>query len=488
METKMIISLIIGALGVNHGYTNAQLADSPWPMFHGGPQHGGLSVYDTSHIDGTIKWKLNIKFKVKTDPFIEASPVIAKDGTIYIATHDSNLYAVSPDGKLKWEFDAGNPVYNEQYNVWKGILSTPAVAEDGTIYFTTLANLLFALYQDGTEKWRFSLPVSDEFGWTSPVIGQDGTIYVSSARDYRGRAGLYAINPDGTLKWLFRHDNGGASSPAIAKDGTIYASGFVSVDPKRGKGNGKLYAINPDGTERWEFTFEDWQESHPAIASDGTIYIGSKKGKLYAINPDGTEKWSYQTGGSISASPAISSDGTIYVGSWDAYFYALTPEGELKWKFKTPPGYEALSSGAAIGSEGTIYFTSLNTGELYALNPDGTERWRFKPSLFSRGMAPVTPAIGADGTLYVAGNDRKLYAFGGSNKNLKKTTRETIKMPEAQLKKSEERPIEKKLIQSKSTVGAKDKEKEMGVIDSISEKFIIPIFIFFKSLLKLFGL
>jgi outer membrane protein assembly factor BamB len=413
MKKKALVLTIL-ILMVTSG--SAQLADSPWPMYHGGQQHGGLSPYNTSQVDGTIKWVFHIDSKVKTDPFIEASPVIAEDGTIYVATHDNNVYAITKNGKLKWVFDAGNPKYNEKYNVWKGILSTPAIAKDGTIYFTSLSNFLFALYPNGTEKWRFSIPVSDDFGWASPVIAEDGTIYVSSARSYTPeyRAGLYAINPNGTLKWLFRHDNGGSSSPAIAKDGTIYASGYISIEPKKDIGNGKLYALNPNGTVKWEFTFEEWQESHPTIAKDGTIYIGSKEGKIYAINPDGTKKWDFQTGGGVSAVPAIGPDGTIYIGSWDAYFYALTTEGKLKWKFKTPAGYEALSSGAAIGSDGTIYFTSLNTGELYALNPDGTEKWRFKPGLFSYGMAPVIPAIGIDGTVYASGNDRKLYAFGSS--------------------------------------------------------------------------
>ncbi|MBU1024013.1 PKD domain-containing protein, partial [bacterium] len=47
-------------------------------------------------------------------------------------------------------------------------------------------------------------------------------------------------------------------------DGTIYFGGNV-LNP-HGEGNiGKLYALNPDGTMRWEFTTENWMESSPAI-------------------------------------------------------------------------------------------------------------------------------------------------------------------------------------------------------------------------------
>ena len=63
------------------------------------------------------------------------------------------------------------------------------------------------------------------------------------------------------------------SSPAIASDGTIYV----------GSDDNKLYAIYPNGTLKWTYTTGDLIESSPAIASDGTIYVGSDDGKLYAF-------------------------------------------------------------------------------------------------------------------------------------------------------------------------------------------------------------
>ncbi|MBL7183088.1 MAG: PQQ-like beta-propeller repeat protein [Anaerolineae bacterium] len=84
------------------------------------------------------------------------------------------------------------------------------------------------------------------------------------------------------LKWSYAM-GGGVGSPSIGSDGTIYA----------GSGDGKLYAINPNGTLRWSFATGGRISSCPAIASDGTIYTGSWDSKLYAINPNGSLKWSY---------------------------------------------------------------------------------------------------------------------------------------------------------------------------------------------------
>ena len=420
----------------------AQLADSPWPMFHGGVQHGGLSEYDTSHVDGTIKWKFD------TGGSIESSPVIAPDGTIYIGNHNNDMYAINPDGTLKWKFDAGESVESEGYpGSWKGILSTPAIAKDGTVYFTSMSNYLFALNPDGTLKWKFPVKRSANI-WSSPAIDTDGTIYIGSyiyeKEPYVQVGYVFAVNPDGTEKWRFETTHVHLST-AIGQDGTLYVGGATSLS---GEGPaGQLNALTKNGNLLWSYTFEEWQESSPSIAEDGIIYIGSKEGKVYAINPDGILEWSYEAKdllkideiiysrehvdemhlNGISALPAIGKDGTIYVGAWNSYFYALNPDGTLKWKFETPAAFEGVSSSAAIGADGTIYVGS-NSGYFYALNPDGTEKWKFKGPSF--GAILNSPAIGSDGTVYV-GVDTHLYAFSSEEEGMVEEPEELIEPPKS---------------------------------------------------------
>ncbi len=76
--------------------------------------------------------------------------------------------------------------------------------------------------QDGTQKWVF--PTGGGVV-ASPAIGADGTLYVGS-NDFN----LYAINPDGTQKWAFPTGGNMGSSAAIGADGTLYV----------GSGNGNL--------------------------------------------------------------------------------------------------------------------------------------------------------------------------------------------------------------------------------------------------------
>ncbi len=79
---------------------------------------------------------------------------------------------------------------------------------------------------------------------------------------------------------------------------------------------------------------------------------------------------------------------------------ALAADGTLKWKFDT--GGKVTTS-PAIGADGTIYVNSA--GNLYALNPDGTQKW-----VYERGASyDSSPAIGADGTIYVGLQDEKVF-------------------------------------------------------------------------------
>lgn len=141
------------------------------------------------------------------------------------------------------------------------------MAPDGTIYFGSWDGYLYALYPNGTMRWRCEVGSGTE---TTPAIASDGTIYV-------GGDDLYAVYPNGTMRWTF---NLGASRyifkscPAISAEGTIY----IGVDIGDAAG-GEILAVNPNGTERWRKLISDeWVDSSAAIAADGTVYIGSTGG------------------------------------------------------------------------------------------------------------------------------------------------------------------------------------------------------------------
>jgi outer membrane protein assembly factor BamB len=116
--------------------------------------------------DGKTRWSYPIPGQV-------SQPAVAEDGTVYVGSEDSNVYALSADGKLKWKVSTGGAVF-----------STPAIAKNGTIFFGSNDGCLYAVGPDGKLKWEFKTS-GQVF---SPTIGSDGTVYAQSAD-----GNLYAI-------------------------------------------------------------------------------------------------------------------------------------------------------------------------------------------------------------------------------------------------------------------------------------------------------
>ena len=228
----------------------------------------------------------------------------------------------------------------------------------------------------GSKKWTYETEGGQFWGAvnSTATIGSDGTIYFGSDDN-----NLYAINPDGSKKWNFKTSGDVYSSPAIGSDGTIYV----------GSRDNNLYAINPEGSKKWAFKTGDDVDSSPAIGSDGTIYVGSGDNNLYAINPDGSKKWAFKTGDDVDSSPAIGRDGTIYVADWDT-LYGIKPDGSVRWKFYTENVIGSVDSSPAIGSDGTIYI-GTNDGVLQAVNGNNIiSHSKIKIKSFNSHAAPFS--------------------------------------------------------------------------------------------------
>ena len=126
---------------------------------------------------------------------VDSSPAIGVDGTIYVGSDDGKLYAINSNGTQKWAFTTGTMVE-----------SSPAIDTDGIIYVGSMNGNLYAINPNGTQKWVF--PTGDQEVESSPAIGSDGTIYIGTI-DYQGTPGtsdsgnLFAVNPNGSQKWVF---------------------------------------------------------------------------------------------------------------------------------------------------------------------------------------------------------------------------------------------------------------------------------------------
>lgn len=50
-----------------------------------------------------------------------------------------------------------------------------------------------------------------------------------------------------------------------------------------------VYAVKPEGPLRWTFNTREWMISSPAIGRDGVVYVGSYNHNLYALSAGGID-------------------------------------------------------------------------------------------------------------------------------------------------------------------------------------------------------
>jgi outer membrane protein assembly factor BamB len=332
---------------------------------------GALNGAVAGVLPATNVWKVEVGFGC------ESSPAVAPNGVIYVASHDGQLHAINPDGTRRW--------------IWRGALemvSSPAIGTDGTVYVGSRDRNLYAVDADGrnfkTGAWVDA----------SAALGEDGTIYFGSW-DKK----FYALNPDGTKKWEFPTGGPIVSSAAIDAGGVIY---FGSHDKK-------FYALNPDGSKRWEFVAGGPIISSPAIAADGTVYFTSVDGRLRALNPDGTKRWELLTGGVDRTSPVIGADGTLYLAG-HTNVLAVDAAGKIKWQWPLGNQYPGLTTEAtwAVLANGNIV-TVPGDGLAVAMKPEPEAAWYY----WLDGWSHSSPAVAADGTVYLLGLSSHLHAVQG---------------------------------------------------------------------------
>jgi outer membrane protein assembly factor BamB len=268
--------------------------------------------------DGSELWDFYTDSFINEPGSILASPLIAADGTIYVAgIYDPNLYALKPqDGSIKWACYFGDPCEPNSGKNAGWPFAAAAVSENGTIYQALVydSNLYAIDAETGSIIWTLNLSDTNS-GWfepnyapwdiqqrhpyhnvsdsaySEPVLGPDGTIYVSFDDPY-----LRAVNPDGSIKWIAQFGQLGGFTLTVGSDSLIYAAGD----------DGCLRVINADGQQISKFQADAWlnfpkiQKNKTIIVSDGrdnSMFITDANNVVWAIseNCEGNPPDLYQT-------------------------------------------------------------------------------------------------------------------------------------------------------------------------------------------------
>ncbi|MBC7187152.1 MAG: PQQ-like beta-propeller repeat protein [Calditrichaeota bacterium] len=338
------------------------LANSPWPAPHGDMQCTGRARYPGPR-EGRLEWVFQ-----PTRERVFNAPVIGEDGTIYVLA-DYHLYAVNPDGSLKWEFPTG---YIS--------LGSVVVGAGDIIYFAAgtshrepgIWGYLWALDNKGNVLWEYK--TSGMFEMFSPAIGLDGTIYLADSEGY-----LHAIDKTGRLRWKAWGDCG------------FYCRWWSSI------------AVSPEGTR---------------------LYLGGRDSTLCAVAAaTGLLLWKVKVGWDVDWAPLVDNEGNVYSygleeDRFECYIVSVTPEGRLRWKCDIPEvkGIYFYGLDMHMDKGGNLYV--CDWWRLYSIDCQGKLRWAVAypdHDVFS----PNTPILGdSQGNVFLLMGSHYMYAFGGDGQLL----------------------------------------------------------------------
>lgn len=278
--------------------------------------------------------------------------------------------------------------------VGEGQLSDPwgvAVDGDGRVYVADAGHhrvLVLALPGDVPTPAPAPTPEASPTPTLSPLEGVAPWPMYGGNAQHTG-ASPAAGPPAPNVRWMFRVGLL-ANSPAIGADGGVY---FGSLD-------GNIYALDSEGVELWRASFGQ-VSGVPALSAEGVIYLGVAspvEEMFYALHRDGSVAWSYHLESHIvESSPVVAPDGIVYLAASNPQtgggsVVALGADGSEKWRYEVG---SRLPFSPALGADGTLYVGARN-GNLYALNPDGSLKWQAR-----LGTVSSSVAVGADGTIYL---------------------------------------------------------------------------------------
>ncbi|ADE01275.1 outer membrane protein assembly factor BamB family protein [Haloferax volcanii] len=374
-----------------------------WPTFRGGRYNTGY-IGDVSPLDS----EPSVEWTFEAGDAFWGSPIVA-DGTVYIGSADSALYALDAEtGEERWSFEAGHRIEG-----------TPAYA-DGVVYVGSYDKHLYALDAGtGEERW------SRGFGGLirgSPTVW-DGTVYTGvgchnlACAWYAEEANVsetgwvYALDAEtGETEWRYEVGDEVVSTPAVTNN-RVYV----------GTSDEALYALSRStGEVEWTYETRDMIWSSPAVAY-GSVYFTDWNGNVHAADAaTGEQEWLADTAGRyISGSVAVGEE-AVYVGhtpyntlddptiNHAKVFRFDRESGAENWSFETP----ALEVGSSpVLTEDVLYVGTHRQSDgdgvgVHAITTDGQEEWFME--IDGRGVGS-SPAL-VDGRLYFGGTDAKVYA------------------------------------------------------------------------------
>lgn len=319
-------------------------------------------------------------------------PVIARDGTVYIGDTAGRLYALLPNGTVKWTIDTGIP-----------LLGSPALGPYGDIYVTDETGRLSVYQPDQLLLWRFAPP---DVATSGPIVASDGTVY------YTQGSAVQAVSRDGQPLWRGKIKQYLYTAPRLSADGSLLLMTNIAFRTKDGSSFvlqlgardaseviDPRHIIGGDGQPYYFFghVLIPWQMSNEGVTASSPLTWNSEGQELQLpVDAGGTGEgvgWLFYSNG-------YSMQRIVWMRAADGQMLGnrrfIQPDSRL----------------VAMGSGGTAYVCGGRTRQettCLAYQP-GVDEPVWQATLSKNG--PVTGGALVPGRLYVTTDSGILFAVG----------------------------------------------------------------------------
>lgn len=360
---------------------------SPWPRFRNNAAQTGRTGRTLTD-DGSPLWA------IATGRGVLSSPVVGADGTVYIGSADQTFYALRADGSERWRFTTA------------GVIKASALLDDrGRVYFGSGDGFLYALNaQSGQLLWKTQAddPAQNNafLNWFdgNVGIGVDGTLHAPNSNFF-----LYGLNREnGLVRWRARLPDQTWSLPAVdVNTGHLYLGNNNVIEQLD-----NVFALSASGQRLWAQATQGSVAASPLLTGQETLVVGGFDGYVRALNlADGSQRWQFAARDHIFASPALLPDGGVIQPSADGTVYNLdASNGTLRWAFDWP---SPIRSSPAIDGQNLIYM-GTGDGHLLVLNADGSLRWALLLEPGERNDLNSSPALG-EHAIYLASESGRVF-------------------------------------------------------------------------------
>jgi len=360
-----------------------------WPKWHNDNTDEGLSGADTSKLKGVVAWKFPVSATLGTTYM--NSPVVDGSGNVYQLGMDGTFYEISAAGKKVWSVMLQSPSDDPHP-------ATPIISKDGTLFISG---------GEGGTLYHVSA-TGAILGQVATVSGADGFDVCPSLTnggllmdgDDEGPCEVFnatTLATQNSLSINFGFPAAERVGLAVGPDDTSY---WTSVN--------FLQAVTPPGTGGFRLS-PAWPPTGVVPAPDFPNNGAINSGLSEAVSDLALDVGHSGNLFVATAYSADSSTGQLEVSS-------IAPAtGKLNWHVLLPSGTlptgdlwegDLGNASPAIGADGTIYVGNIDG--LYALDPTtGKTKTGFP---FKCADEDSAPAIGGDGTIFFGCEDGTFYA------------------------------------------------------------------------------